>query len=92
MTEDSKKRKDCILVLNIILECLLKWFAPIFVFTTEEIFGLLNKNENSIHEMSFPDIPKNWKNNLLNEKWKNLYEIKQEVNIAIEEKRSSQRK
>jgi len=86
---DSKKRKDCIVVLNIILECLLKWLAPIFVFTTEEIFSLLNKSENSIHEMSFPKIPQNWKNESLNKKWKDLYEIKQEVNIAIEEKRSS---
>jgi isoleucyl-tRNA synthetase len=86
---DSKKRKDCIVVLNIILECLLKWLAPIFVFTTEEIFSLLNKNEESIHETSFPDVPQNWKNDSLNKKWKELYEIKQEVNIAIEEKRSS---
>ena len=85
---DSKKRKDCIVVLNIILECLLKWLAPIFVFTTEEIFSLLNKNEESIHETLFPDIPQNWKNDSLNKKWKELYEIKQEVNIAIEEKRS----
>ena len=34
---NSKKRKDCVIVLNIILESLLKWFAPILVFTTEEI-------------------------------------------------------
>ena len=86
---NSKKRKDCIVVLNIILECLLKWFAPIFVFTTEEIFNLLNKNENSIHEFSFPEIPQKWKNDSLNNKWQDLYGIKQEVNIAIEEKRSS---
>jgi isoleucyl-tRNA synthetase len=86
---DSKKRKDCIIVLNIILECLLKWLAPIFVFTTEEIFSLLNKNESSIHEMSFPEIPQSWKNEMLDKKWKDLYEIKQKVNIAIEEKRSS---
>ena len=86
---NSKKRKDCIVVLNIILDCLLKWFAPIFVFTTEEILNLLKKNENSIHELSFPEIPQNWKNESLNKKWKDLYRIKQEVNIAIEEKRSS---
>ena len=85
----SKKRKDCIVVLNIILECLLKWFAPIFVFTTEEIFSLLDKSENSIHEMSFPEIPQKWKNESLNNKWRDLFRIKQEVNIAIEEKRAS---
>ena len=86
---ESKKRKDCILVLNIILECLLKWLAPIFVFTTEEIFSLINNNEDSIHEMSFPEIPQKWKDEVLEKKWKNLYQIKQEVNIAIEEKRAS---
>jgi len=86
---NSTKRKNCIVVLNIILECLLKWFAPIFVFTTEEIFSLINKNENSIHEMSYPEIPKDWGNKILNKKWKELYQIKQEVNIAIEEKRSN---
>ena len=86
---DSKKRKDCIIVLNIILECLLKWLAPIFVFTTEEIFNLLNKNENSIHETSYPEIPKDWKDDKLDKRWKDLFSIKQEANIAIEEKRSS---
>ena len=40
---NSKKRKDCVIVLNIILESLLKWFAPILVFTTEEIFDLISK-------------------------------------------------
>ena len=85
----SNKRKDCIVVLNIILECLLKWLAPIFVFTTEEIFNLINKNEKSIHETIFPEIPQSWTNEMLSQKWTELYQIKQEVNIAIEEKRSS---
>ena len=86
---NSKKRKDCIIVLNIILECLLKWLAPIFVFTTEEIFSLLNNNEKSIHETEFPVIPNSWMNKELEKKWHDLYHIKQEVNIAIEEKRTN---
>jgi len=85
----SKKRKDCIIVLNIILECLLKWMAPIFVFTTEEISNLLNKSESSIHETEFPEIPGEWENSNLTKKWKDLFQIKQEVNIAIEEKRTN---
>ena len=85
----SKKRKDCIIVLNIILECLLKWLAPIFVFTTEEIFNLINKNESSIHETTFPNIPNDWANSQLTKKWKDLYQIRQVVNIAIEEKRTN---
>ena len=84
----SKKRNDCIKVLNILLDCLLKWFAPILVFTTEEIYNLINNSSNSIHEMQFPKIKDEFKDDDLDKKWKNLYKIKQEANIAIEEKRS----
>ncbi|MDC0472677.1 isoleucine--tRNA ligase [Pelagibacteraceae bacterium] len=85
----SKKRKDCILVLNLILDCLLKWFAPILVFTTEEIFQLLTDSKKSIHECSFVTIPNTWENIELNEKWKALYKIKQDANVAIEQMRSN---
>ncbi len=89
-TLNSKKRKNCVIVLNIILESLLKWFAPILVFTTEEIYSLVNKDNNeSIHENNFVKIPTRWKNDKLNEKWSNLFRIKQEANIAIEEKRAN---
>jgi len=86
---NSKKRKDCVIVLNIILESLLKWFAPILVFTTEEIFSLINKKEESIHELSFAKIPSKWENANLYDKWTKLYKIKQEANVAIEEKRAN---
>ncbi len=87
---NSKKRKNCVIVLNIILESLLKWFAPILVFTTEEIYSLLNKsNDKSIHENQFVKIPSHWENDKLNEKWTDLFKIKQEANIAIEEKRAN---
>ncbi len=86
---NSEKRKKCITVLNIILECLLKWLAPIFVFTTEEIYSLIKKDDKSIHETVFVSIPKKWKNDELDKKWKELLKIKQEANIAIEQKRSN---
>ncbi len=85
----SKKRVDCVKVLNILLECLLRWFAPILVFTTEEINNLIDKSKTSIHEKQFPKINQSFKDDLLAEKWKNLYKIKQDANIAIEEKRSN---
>ena len=58
------------------------------VFTTEEIYSLVN-NKESIHENYFVKIPQNWKNDLLDQKWSDLFKIKQEANIAIEEKRIS---
>ena len=86
---ESAKRKACIKVLNIVLECLLKWFAPIFVFTTDEIFSLINKTDDSIHEKTFVKIPESWKDLKLDNKWKDLFKIKQEANVAIEEKRAN---
>ncbi len=86
---NSKRRKNCVKVLNIILESLLKWFAPILVFTTDEIYSLITNGEKNIHEYYFVTVPKKWENTKLNEKWDQLFKIKQEANIAIEAKRSS---
>jgi len=88
---DSKKRSQCIEILNVILQCLLKWFAPILSFTTEEIFRLINKNEDekSIHLKNFVDIPKSWQNEELNNKWEKIKKIRDEANISIESKRAS---
>jgi len=86
---NSKKRKNCVIILNIILESLLKWYAPILAFTTDEIYNLISTKDESIHEKEFVKIPKHWENIKLNEKWKKLFRIKQEANIAIEEKRAN---
>ena len=86
---NSEKRKNCITILNILLECLLKWFAPILSFTTEEIFSLVSKNnEDSIHLKKFVEIPQNWKNENLNQKWEKLKKIRDVANISIENKRT----
>ena len=77
------------MVLNIILDCLLKWFAPILVFTTDEIYSLVSKDKKNIHECAFAQIPKKWENKTLENRWRQLFKIKQEANVAIEEKRSS---
>jgi len=88
---DSKKRSDCITVLNILLQCLLKWFAPILSFTTEEIYTLVNKEEKepSIHLKNFVEIPKNWKNEELNLKWDKIKKIRDEAYISIEKHRAN---
>ena len=88
-TKDSEKRENTILLLNIILDCLLKWFAPILSFTTEEIFSIINKNNTSIHLEKFTKIPSNWQNKSLNDKWTTLKKIRDNCNISIEEKRAS---
>ena len=85
----SQKRKSTLLVLNIILQCLLKWFAPILSFTTEEIYQLVSKKKKSIHLENFLNVPKKFENLELNEKWSQLLKIRDVCNLSIEEKRAS---
>ena len=86
----STKRQACINLLGLILDVLLKWFAPILSFTTEEIFQIINQEKNSsIHLQDFPKIPTNWKNEKLFEKWGKFKTIRKVVNAAIEIKRSN---
>ena len=87
--KNSKKRKSTIILLNVILNSLLKWFAPILSFTTEEIFRLLSDKNKSIHLEKFIVFPKFFKNEKLNEKWLKLINIRNICNISIEEKRAS---
>jgi isoleucyl-tRNA synthetase len=86
---DSSKRKSTIMLLNIILDSLLKWFAPILSFTTEEIFKLISQNKQSIHLQKFLNFPENFHNNKLNSKWTEILKIRNECNISIEEIRAS---
>ena len=86
----SSKRQICINLLSLILDMLLKWFAPILSFTTEEIFQIINQEKNSsIHLEAFPEIPLKWENEKLFQKWDKLKIIRNVANAAIEIKRSS---
>ena len=88
-SKDTERRKGCIIVLNIILESLIKWFAPILSFTTEEIFTLISKDKKSIHLERFMEFPKSFQNEQLNKKWKELKKIRDICNVSIEAKRAS---
>ena len=87
--KDSNKRKSTLTLLNVILDTLLKWFAPILSFTTEEIYQLISKKNKSIHLQKFIQMPKNFQNFNLNKKWLELIKIRNFSNVSIEEKRSS---
>ena len=86
--KDTVKRQSTILLLKITLNSLLKWFAPILSFTTEEIFKLVS-NKKSIHLENFINYPTNFKNDNLNLKWLELIKIRDICNLSIEEKRSA---
>ena len=86
---NSKKRKSSLILLNIILDILLRWFAPILSFTTEEIYQLVERKNKSIHLEKFLDLPKSFKNDVIYKKWLELIKIRDICNISIEEKRAN---
>ena len=88
-SKDSKKRQSTIILLNVILKSLLRWFAPILSFTTEEIYRLIMNDNKSVHLTKFLKFPKTFKNENLNQKWLELIKIRNVCNISIEEKRTS---
>ena len=86
----SDQRQICTKLLALTLDVLLKWFAPILSFTTEEIFQILNKEkQSSIHLENFPDIPTEWENKKIFEKWEKLKIVRNVTNAAIEVKRTN---
>merc|ERR1711965_744837 len=87
--KNSEKRKSTIMLLNMILNSLIRWFAPILSFTTEEIYRLVMNDNKSIHLTKFLDFPISFKNENLNQKWLELIKIRNVCNISIEEKRAS---
>ena len=72
-----------------ILNSLLKWFAPILSFTTEEIYQLISKKNKSIHLENFLNFPKKFHNLEIDKKWKQLLKIRDICNLRIEEKRAN---
>ena len=88
-SKESEKRKSTLVLLNIVLDSLLKWFAPILTFTTEEIYQLISKNKKSIHLEKFLSFPKKFENLELNLKWERLLKIRDACNLSIEQKRAN---
>ncbi len=84
----SEKRKSTLILLNIILNSLIRWFAPILSFTTEEIYQLISKSKKSVHLEKFLDFPEKFKNSQLNSKWERLIKIRDICNLSIEQKRA----
>jgi isoleucyl-tRNA synthetase len=50
---------------------------------------LINKNKKSVHLEKFIEVPKNYSNKKLEEKWGQLKKIRDICNISIESKRAS---
>ncbi len=85
---DSKERVAAQAVLYNILISLTKLIAPILSFTSEEIWRYIpGEKEESIFLADFPVVDSSLIDKELEEKWKHLSNVRNEVNKALEIKR-----
>jgi isoleucyl-tRNA synthetase len=88
---DDPTRLACLTVMNQVFRCIVHWLAPILSFTAEEAWKAhpYNTNGTSIHLETFPDIPEEWANREIEEKWKTIQSIRKTITESIEVERNA---
>ncbi|MBO9589338.1 isoleucine--tRNA ligase [Devosia sp.] len=88
----SVKRRSALTVLDHLFNALTAWLAPILVFTMEECWLERHPGENeSVHLRLFPDIPAEWLDEDLANKWQLIRGIRRVVTGALEIERREKR-
>jgi isoleucyl-tRNA synthetase len=80
----SVKRKASVQVVRHLFDCMVKWLAPMLPFTMEEAWLDRHPDAVSLHLDQFPEIPANWKNEALAEKWRKVRQVRRVVTGALE--------
>ncbi|MEO6608536.1 MAG: isoleucine--tRNA ligase, partial [Aestuariivirga sp.] len=86
----SLKRKSTRTVMHELFHCLTKWWAPILVFTMEEVWLQRYAGEgSSVHLQLFPELPAEWKNDAVDKKWDSIRSVRRAVTGALEIERAN---
>jgi isoleucyl-tRNA synthetase len=86
----SVKRKSCRSVIDQLFHCLVTWWAPIMVFTAEEVWiSRFDHPESSVHVMPFAKPLAEWKNEELAAKWSAIRTVRSAVTQALEVERAN---
>ncbi len=86
----STKRKSCRTVIDQLFHCLTTWWAPILVFTMEEVWTTrFNGEGSSVHLMPFAKVPTEWRDDALAAKWDKIRAVRSVVTGALEIERAN---
>ncbi|MDH3232014.1 MAG: class I tRNA ligase family protein, partial [Alphaproteobacteria bacterium] len=92
---DDATRRATRTVLDILFDHLTAWLAPFLAFTADEAwisrFGADGSKPASVHLRTFPDVPENWRNDALAEKWTKVRTLRRVVTGALELERAEKR-
>ncbi|HEY5459810.1 MAG TPA: class I tRNA ligase family protein, partial [Sphingomicrobium sp.] len=82
---DDPKRRAYRTVLDTLFHALVRWAAPVLVFTAEEVWGTRYPDEGSVHLLEWPLIDSQWREDTgLVAKWAELRQLREAVTEAIE--------
>ncbi len=86
----SLKRRSCRTVIDQLFHCLTTWWAPILVFTMEEVWlSRFDGEGSSVHLMPFAQAPAEWRDDALAAKWDTIREVRGSVTAALEVERAN---
>lgn len=84
---DTLTRRATRTVLDILHRCLTTWLAPVLVFTAEEAWTARFGESSSVHLQAFPELPAEWNNPELDERWVKLRGVRRIITTEIEDAR-----
>ena len=89
---NSVRRRAARTVLDILFEHLIRWLAPVLVFTCEEAWLTRYPSEDdSIHLQNFKAADPDWRNDALAAKWEQVRKIRRVITGALEIERREKR-
>jgi isoleucyl-tRNA synthetase len=77
----TERRRAYRTVLDTLFHALVRWLAPVLVFTSEEVWGTRYPNTGSVHLLEWPEVPAVDADDA---KWARLRELRTAVTEAIE--------
>ncbi|HEY8565453.1 MAG TPA: isoleucine--tRNA ligase [Beijerinckiaceae bacterium] len=88
----SHVRRSALTAIDILCDAVLKWLAPILVFTADEAWlEYRPQGSPSIHLTGFPEDLARFRNDALAERWEAIREVRRVVTGAIEIERAAKR-
>jgi isoleucyl-tRNA synthetase len=89
---DSLTRRAALTVIDRVFAALTAWMAPMLCFTMEEAWlTRFPQDKGSVHLRAFPNVPDEWRDEALTEKWRKIRQVRRVVTGALEIERRERR-
>jgi isoleucyl-tRNA synthetase len=87
----STRKQASLQVLETLFRNVTAWLAPVLPFTTEEAYLAVYPDAVSVHLEQFPELPVEWRDDALAEKWATVKRVRSVVTACLEAERQVKR-